>query len=362
MGNIAIRGVPLTTPNDAVHFDRPSSELQHRVIDEDGVALPPTLGEPPAANPTASIPKALTIRLYTSHFLSAWNSRWFEAAAVYFLASIFPQTLLLISVYALARNAAAIALTVPVGRWIDRADRLAIVRTSIIGQRVAVAISCVLLWALLSQPLSNSVQNAVFAGSVLCACVEKLAASANLVAIERDWVVIVTEGNEDARRMMNARMRRIDLFCKLLGPLAVAMVATASVEAAIWLTLGMNMASLAVEYFCIETVGGFFLPDPGQCAEDVAGLQTCSGASAIYRRIGSGSAKAASESGTAAHRARNTPISATSPQADSLVSFDASYPPPLFHPPSRDPLVLLVAPLPDSPLFLRPDADLPPRL
>lgn len=53
---------------------------------------------------------------------------------------------------------------------------------------------------------------------------------------------------------MNARMRRIDLFCKLMGPLTVSLVAIASTEIAIWTTLGMNVASVIVEYVAIEQV------------------------------------------------------------------------------------------------------------
>lgn len=53
---------------------------------------------------------------------------------------------------------------------------------------------------------------------------------------------------------MNARMRRIDLFCKLMGPLTISLVAIASNEVAIWTTLGMNVASALVEYLFIEQV------------------------------------------------------------------------------------------------------------
>lgn len=53
---------------------------------------------------------------------------------------------------------------------------------------------------------------------------------------------------------MNVRMRRIDLACKLLGPLAISLVAMASTKIAIWTTLGMNLASVVVEYVAIEQV------------------------------------------------------------------------------------------------------------
>ncbi|POR39152.1 Solute carrier family 40 member 1, partial [Tolypocladium paradoxum] len=69
--------------------------------------------------------QTLETQLYTSHLLSTCNSRAFEFAAVLFLASLFPSTLQPLSVYALARSAAAILLAQPVGACIDARDRLA---------------------------------------------------------------------------------------------------------------------------------------------------------------------------------------------------------------------------------------------
>lgn len=232
------------------HADPNIAGTADTVGDNDTTSNPP----PPIA---IGISRSLTLRLYTSHFLSTWNSRLFEAGVVYFLASIFPDNLLPVSIYALSRNIAAILFAVPVGHWIDTAHRLTVVRASIVGQRLAVAASCGLFWALLELQLgwrASRLVDGLFGASVLLACVEKLAASVNLIAVERDWVVVITQGNEEARRKMNARMRRIDLFCKLLGPLTVALIAAASVKAAVYATLGMNLASVLVEYLCIETV------------------------------------------------------------------------------------------------------------
>ena len=70
-------------------------------------------------------------RLYVSHFLSTCNSRVFEFGAVLYLATIFPGTLLPMSVYAVARGLSAVFLSSLVGRYVDTADRLKVVRTSI---------------------------------------------------------------------------------------------------------------------------------------------------------------------------------------------------------------------------------------
>lgn len=77
------------------------------------------------------IPTAISRRLYISHFLSTWNSRAFEFGAILFLASIFPHTLLPLSIYALVRSASAIVFGPLLGRAIDTRNRLQIVRLSI---------------------------------------------------------------------------------------------------------------------------------------------------------------------------------------------------------------------------------------
>lgn len=82
-------------------------------------------------NETFHLSKSVTRRLYISHFLSTWNSRSFEFAAVLFLAAIFPGTLLFLSIYALVRSASAIAFAPLLGRTIDTKNRLQVVRFSI---------------------------------------------------------------------------------------------------------------------------------------------------------------------------------------------------------------------------------------
>ena len=73
--------------------------------------------------------------LYTSHFLSTWNSRAFEFGAFLFLAAIYPQSLLPASLYALLRAFSAVVFAPMLGRIVDTTDRLVAVRASI-GKRI----------------------------------------------------------------------------------------------------------------------------------------------------------------------------------------------------------------------------------
>ena len=77
------------------------------------------------------VPTRIAYRLYTSHFLSTWNSRVFEFGAVLYLASVYPGTLLPMSAYALSRGLAAIIFAPAVGHYIDIGNRLQVVRLSI---------------------------------------------------------------------------------------------------------------------------------------------------------------------------------------------------------------------------------------
>lgn len=99
--------------------------------EEDAAEHPLLAGDHNADGPIPTDGQAIRQRLYVSHFLSTWNSRMFEFGAVLYLANIFPNTLLPMSVYALARGVAAILFAPVVGYYIDTGDRLSVVRFSI---------------------------------------------------------------------------------------------------------------------------------------------------------------------------------------------------------------------------------------
>ncbi|KAF8641181.1 hypothetical protein AX17_000816 [Amanita inopinata Kibby_2008] len=193
-------------------------------------------------------------RLYISHFLSTWNSRVFEFGATLFLATIFPRTLLPTSVYALARALSAILFSPVVGRYIDLNNRLDVVRLSIIIQRFSVAASCIIFWYMLTA--ETTLKSFLLAVVALLACAEKLCSIMNTISIERDWVVVIAGDNEFGLRALNSQMRRIDLFCKLMGPFAISLLDGLSTRTAILATLSLNVAPVAIEYYAIAKVYG----------------------------------------------------------------------------------------------------------
>jgi iron-regulated transporter 1 len=106
----------------------------------------------------------------------------------------------------------------------------------------------------------------------LLACMEKLCSIMNQVSVEKDWVqrlskpshtyiaykieqvVVVCQKDQTALTALNAKMRRIDLLCKLLGPLFIALIDDASTEIAVVVNFTMNVVSVPIEYFAIARV------------------------------------------------------------------------------------------------------------
>lgn len=222
---------------------------------------------------SSSIPiKTIARRLYVSHFLSTWNSRIFEFGAVLYLATIFPETLLPMSVYAVARGASAIVFGSLVGQIIDKWDRLVVVRLSIVLQRGVVAASLVVFWVLAREMVDGKQWKVALLGLLtVLACIEKLASIMNLISVERDWVVSIAQDNQEylpgeraqstqtlalklTIAVMNSQMRRIDLICKLLGPFVIALIDGVSTEIAILVNLGVNLASIPLEYLFIAQI------------------------------------------------------------------------------------------------------------
>ncbi|KAJ4931569.1 hypothetical protein JOQ06_025864 [Pogonophryne albipinna] len=75
------------------------------------------------------------------------------------------------------------------------------------------------------------------------------------IAIQRDWIVVITGYNRGHLAGMNATMRRIDQVTNILAPLAVGQVMTlASNVVGCGFILGWNLVSLIVEFFFLSRV------------------------------------------------------------------------------------------------------------
>jgi iron-regulated transporter 1 len=75
-----------------------------------------------------------------------------------------------------------------------------------------------------------------------------------LLLIRTSQVVVIAGKDPVLLRTMNSQMRRIDLICKILGPLFIALIDGVSTTASIVVIFVMNVSSLVIEYYAIALV------------------------------------------------------------------------------------------------------------
>ncbi|KAH7115266.1 iron transporter [Dendryphion nanum] len=191
------------------------------------------------------------MNLYIVQSLTSWSIRMSDYCIAVFLAASFPGTLFYISLYTFVRSFVAVLLSSTIGSLVDRTDRLVALRLAVAGHRFAVALSCMLIYILSIFQNSDATRWLLFTIFILIACVEKLASVANIVIIERDWVIVVSHSLERNRQDVNAVMRRLDLFTKLAAPFLLSFLDSYSRNTAIATIAIMNIGSNFLEGFKI---------------------------------------------------------------------------------------------------------------
>ncbi|KAH8158354.1 hypothetical protein CIB48_g9888 [Xylaria polymorpha] len=162
--------------------------------------------------------RAQAFNLYISHAFSTWNARGYEFAVILFTAAAYPDTLV---AAALRKPSAATPL-----------------------------------WFVL--PRNDPLKGIIFAVAVTFGIIERLSASGNLISMERDWVVTVAgpTGHPYDLTNLNAVMRRIDLVCKLISPILISIVisATGSVRIGVLYTGFTSLISIPIELISAKRV------------------------------------------------------------------------------------------------------------
>lgn len=99
---------------------------------------------------------------------------------------------------------------------------------TIVINRISILVSCITWFAILSfsYPAPKKV---FFAVALILGMIEKLSRGANILSMERDWVPTLANTSVDAQHPapydlthLNTTMRRLDMLCKLIAPLAVS--------------------------------------------------------------------------------------------------------------------------------------------
>ena len=173
----------------------------------------------------------------------------------------------------IVRTLASICLSSAVGRWVDQApSRLKTLLSTISVNRLSV-IGASMIWffvvgsdnaAIHERTLTVAgigkailLKDSIFVLILVLGILENLSASGNMLSMERDWVVAASspDGRQYDLTHLNSTMRRIDLICKLIAPILISSVISATnVEIGVLVVGGMSAASWLVEFWCARRV------------------------------------------------------------------------------------------------------------
>ncbi|TYZ68535.1 hypothetical protein PybrP1_000159 [[Pythium] brassicae (nom. inval.)] len=193
---------------------------------------------------------------------------WQFAVPILFM-EVFVDTLLPSAVFSLAMYTTCIFAIPTVGKWLDTTNRWAVMQRAIVLENLMIVLSAAVLGAILLVTNADGVHKpawtpklvGLFAATLVCGGVGQVLNDAQTLAVERDWVVVIAAGDSNALAHLNTTMRRIDLSCKILAPMAFGVIMdfagtdpttramTGAAVVAIW-----NVLSTPLEYFMTRDV------------------------------------------------------------------------------------------------------------
>jgi iron-regulated transporter 1 len=255
--------------------------------------------------------------LYVSHFFAQFSEvSWQFCLTLFLAASTDYQSLILVSTYGIATGLAVCIAGPITGRFIDVSNRLLVAQRLIWWENISVLMATVCCFILLSKQSAtvattshedtDANDNAIdtheswlsyrlqgvpldFVSVLSLLGIHTLGAAAQvldkafLVAIERDWVVVLSQAAAESMHtqeddiafestfktwlsVTNVAMRQIDLSCKVAAPAVAGLLIPLFAEGQSssptghdmrWVCLlvgAVNIMALVVEYICTERV------------------------------------------------------------------------------------------------------------
>ncbi|XP_041102705.1 solute carrier family 40 member 1 [Polyodon spathula] len=199
--------------------------------------------------------------IYVSGALSMWGDRMWHFAISVFLIELYGHNLLLTAIFGLVVAGSVLLFGALIGDWVDRNPRNKVAHASLFIQNISVSVCSIVLMLVFSYKQwiehiwDGWLTVVCYTVVIILADVANLASTALTIAIQRDWIVVITGYNRGHLAEMNATMRRIDQVTNILAPLAVGQVMTlASNVVGCGFILGWNLVSLIVEFIFLSRV------------------------------------------------------------------------------------------------------------
>nr|BAL46499.1 ferroportin [Diospyros kaki] len=223
--------------------------------EEDNMAV--MINEPLLIPQQPSFPESLLLYLYVGHFLSRWSARMWEFSVGLYMIDFMPNSLLLAAVYGVVESASTALFGPLVGQWVDSLTYVKVVQLWSLMQNLSFIVAGGSVLALLVYLDSNFT---AFVSLVILTnisgAIGVLSTLAGTILIEREWVVVISEGQPpNVLTEMNSVIRRIDLICKLFAPVLTGFIISFISLKASALALSLwNVISVCLQYWLLMSV------------------------------------------------------------------------------------------------------------
>ncbi|PON94365.1 Ferroportin [Trema orientale] len=204
--------------------------------------------------------KSLITYLYIGHFLARWGARMWEFSVGLYMINLWPDSLLFAAIYGVLESASTALFGPIVGHWVDRLTYVKVLQLWLVSQNLSFIVAGGTVVTLLVYSALKVTNFSAFILLVILTnisgAVGVLSTLAGTILIEREWVVVISEGNSPEHlTKMNSVIRRIDLTCKLCAPVVTGFIISFVSLKASALSLALwNTISVWVEYWLFISV------------------------------------------------------------------------------------------------------------
>ncbi|KAJ8647684.1 hypothetical protein MRB53_000707 [Persea americana] len=207
-----------------------------------------------------SPPPSLLICLYVGHFLARWGARMWEFSVGLYMINVWPDSLLFAAIYGVVESASTALFGSIVGKWVDRFTYVQVLRMWLLTQNLSFMMAGGAVAALLIYQGLKSTSFVAFMLLVvltnISGAVGVLSSLAGTILIEREWVVVISNGQPpETLTKMNSVIRRIDLTCKLFAPVFTGFIVSfVSLKASAIILALWNILSVWLQYWLLMVV------------------------------------------------------------------------------------------------------------
>ncbi|KAK4418874.1 Solute carrier family 40 member 2 [Sesamum alatum] len=194
------------------------------------------------------------------HFLARWGARMWEFSVGLYMINVLPDSLLLAAAYGVVESASTALFGPLIGQLVDKLSYIKVLQLWLLNQNLSFMVAGGAVIAILVYADLMSANYVAFISLVVLinvsGAVGVLSTLAGTILVEREWVVVISEGQPpEVLTKMNSMIRRIDLSCKLFAPVVTGFIISFVSLTASAMTLALwNVLSVCLQYWLLMSV------------------------------------------------------------------------------------------------------------